>query len=56
LSSSAAETQDSDKRRLGRGGKVLGLSLEGQAMVEKFATQKWQDLSNLLIEQYFEEC
>ena len=56
MSSSAAETQDNDKRRLGRGIEAFGLTLEGHAMVEKFATQKWQDLLNLWIRQDFEEC
>jgi hypothetical protein len=56
LSSSAAETRDSDKCRVGRGVEAFGLSLVGEAMVEKFATQKWQDLLNLWIGQDFEEC
>jgi len=56
LSSSAAETQENDKRRLGKGVKVLGLTLEGQTMLEKLTTKKWQDLLSLRIEQDFEEC
>ena len=51
-----SETQDNDKRRVGRGIKVLGLTLEGQTMLEKLTTKKWQDLLNLRIEHDFEEC
>ena len=56
MSSSAAETHDNDKRRVGRGAKAHGLTLEGQTMLEKLTTQKWQDLLNLRIGQEFEEC